>query len=179
MDHHCDWVGNCIGFYNYKYFLNTLFYASLSTLIIVFSSHRVASVALNVDTVPTGRAVFIVVAYVLACVLALVITLFFSFHVWLSTNQYTTIEYREKRSSSNLFKKQSPYDLGTYRNLQAVLGENPLTWCIPFFRNLKGDGLRFEVRPEFLEALSNARAQQANESRPPEDAGAQERIQTR
>lgn len=157
MDHHCDWVGNCIGFSNYKYFLNTLFYASASTIIIAVSSSRVASHALKISEVPAGSAVFIVIAYVLACVLAIIITCFFLFHLWLTTNQYTTIEYREKRTS-DLFKNRSPYDLGAYRNLQAVLGENPLVWLLPFARNLDGSGLRFQARPDLKAAASSPKS---------------------
>jgi len=32
MDHHCNWLINCIGFYNYKFFIVGIFYACLLTM---------------------------------------------------------------------------------------------------------------------------------------------------
>ena len=36
-----------------------------------------------------------------------------------------------------------PYDLGRRRNIDAVLGNNPLLWCMS--KPMHGTGLRFEM----------------------------------
>ena len=82
-------------------------------------------------------AYIIVTAYVLACVFGLIITGFFFFHMWLITNQYTTIEFCEKRGNDEQFKQKSPYDLGAFRNFERILGSNIILWFLPIRRNLR------------------------------------------
>ena len=75
------------------------------------------------------------------------------FHLWLIKNQYTTIEFCEKRGSDEQFKAKSPYDLGTYRNFERILGSNIFLWFLPIRRNLRGRGLFFEVREDIKQKI--------------------------
>lgn len=110
MDHHCPWVANCIGFNNYKFFMSMLLYTSLTCLLIVFSSYPLVSTVLKREDLDYRVAFYIVTAYVLACVFGILITGFYFFHLWLILNQYTTIEFCEKKGNDDLFKRRSPYD---------------------------------------------------------------------
>lgn len=137
MDHHCPWVANCIGFFNYKYFMNMLFYTAITSLFVVVTSRHLFHECLNYENIDYKLSYYLITSYLLACTLALVLTGFFSFHIWLIWKQYTTIEFCEKRSDGDDNFKTSPYNRGIINNLKSVFGDNVLLWLIPFCKLLQ------------------------------------------
>lgn len=134
MDHHCPWVSNCIGFYNYKFFINMLFYVSLTSGFVVYTMSPIINhVIEHCDKIDTKLSYYIITTYILCCALWLVVTGFFIFHLYLISNSYSTIEYCEKRTETLQFHgfAISQYDLGCFQNFQTILGHNCLIWFLP------------------------------------------------
>jgi len=145
MDHHCPWIANCIGFNNHKYFLLLVFYALVNLAFISFTLCYETVSLVYVVEMTFWRRFFLVFVITFSLIMGMLLKCFFLLHLWLTSRGMTTIEFCEKRhvhlgSGGRL----SLYDVGLYKNLQSVLGPNPLFWLMPF--NLpEGDGLEFRV----------------------------------
>merc|ERR1719221_2344236 len=66
----------------------------------------------------------------LAAFLAVIVTLFFMFHIYLMLGAMTTIEFCEK-STKRGGADAHQYDRGIVGNIKSVLGDNWLLWLLP------------------------------------------------
>ena len=162
MDHHCPWIGNCVGFANHRAFVLFLLWITIGCGMSAFLSWPVFSFAID-TSIPWPVEVFYVSRMSVFFLFAACAALSFAcgalcaFHFYLIFSGQTTIE--TLINSSHILQYQrlnliykNPYDLGYRNNFSSFFGFDPLLvhrWLLlPIFSPVPGDGFSYSIRPD-------------------------------
>lgn len=136
MDHHCVWIGNCIGHRNLKYFMQFTIYtcvaAAYLALLMAISFYQLLTARKPKQhmSLPSYKYAF------LASILAFVMGLIFAYFTWeLCQEHLDSVE--ENQSSVDSLKKQFGAQQEFFDLCKVHFGSDVYWWMIPVHPELR------------------------------------------
>ncbi|CAD8059038.1 unnamed protein product [Paramecium sonneborni] len=132
MDHHCLWINNCVAKDNYKMFICMVFFNKFKIrdfllIWVTISQYNVFQMLItnDVSDISDLKLYLIVLHFYLIFLLSVLIFGFFLFHIYLISQNKTTLEQLEDKPDKH------KYNRGIWLNFQFILGSNILYWFLP------------------------------------------------
>eukprot|EP01017_Pseudomicrothorax_dubius_P046941 TRINITY_DN8352_c0_g1_i1.p1 TRINITY_DN8352_c0_g1~~TRINITY_DN8352_c0_g1_i1.p1 ORF type:complete len:288 (-),score=8.23 TRINITY_DN8352_c0_g1_i1:138-1001(-) len=134
MDHHCPWVGNCIGYNNKKIFLLMIAYVLMTLFTTIFGEGYAIYVILRKlinKGAGEGRVEdwLILVSFVANVITFFVIGSFFRYHINLVSKNSTTLESLDALRG----RPKQNYGVSEDENWKLVCGPAKWSWPLPCF----------------------------------------------
>jgi len=142
MDHHCPWIGNCVGFHNHHYFVLFLLYLFAGCVYassMSFFPFKIALDSSNPWPYTTSRS-SVVFSFILASAVAGSLAFLGGWQYYLVFTGQTSVEYYIHRDRASFAASvgrayRNPHNQGAKKNFQTFFGVDTsqpwFAWLVP------------------------------------------------